>query len=155
MKRILVITGILALLWGCEDPLASTAVSQDEKIDSFISSKYADSTVVYNRGVNRIVLSAGDSTRVAASGDTLSFDYIGYTFNSSIESAFCQGSRRCSLGSGELIDALEYGLEGMTPGEHSYIISSCKYGYDNTVAGVGRDKALVFEVLLNEIIRPE
>ncbi len=155
MKRILVITGILALLWGCEDPLSSTAVSQDEKIDSFISSKYADSTVVFNRGVNRIVLSAGDSTRVAATGDTLAFDYIGYTFNSDIESAFCQGSYRCPLGGGELIDALEYGLEGMTPGEHSYIIASCKYCYGSTVAGVGRDKALVFEVLLNEIIRPE
>ena len=83
---------MLALLFGCEDPLANTAISQEEKIDSFIKSKYAESTVVPNEGVNRIVLEAGDSTIFASKGDLVDFDYIGYTFSSSIGNAFSRGS---------------------------------------------------------------
>ena len=132
---------MLALLFGCEDPLANTAISQEEKIDSFIKSKYAESTVVPNEGVNRIVLEAGD------------FDYIGYTFSSSIGNAFSRGSFQGRLGDGQMIKGLKYGITGMCPGEKSYIVFSCKYGYDKPVAGIGKDQALVFEVYMNEIIR--
>ena len=48
---------------------------------------------------------------------------------------------------------LKYGITGMCPGEKSYIVFSCKYGYDKPVAGIGKDQALVFEVYMNEIIR--
>ena len=140
---------------GCEDPLANTAISQEEKIDKFLESKYKDSVIVNNQGVNRILLDAGDSTCFAAVGDLVEFDYLGYSFETSIgENPFTGGTYSARLGEGELIRGLELGLEGMCPGEHSYIIFSCKYGYDNTVAGVGRDKALAFEVLL-KAINPE
>lgn len=140
---------------GCEDPLANTAISQEEKIDKFLESKYKDAVIVNNQGVNRILLEAGDSTCFAAAGDLVEFDYLGYPFETSIEdSPFAGGSYSARLGEGELIKGLDLGLEGMCPGEHSYIIFSCKYGYDKTVAGVGRDKALVFEVLL-KAINPE
>ena len=52
-----------------------------------------------------------------------------------------------------MIKGLKYGITGMCPGEKSYIVFSCKYGYDKSVAGIGKDQALVFEVYMNEIIR--
>ena len=150
MKKVFYIL-LLALLFGCEDPLANTALTQEDQIDKFIASKYAESTVVPNKGVNRIVLEAGDSTCFAAQGDIVDFDYIGYSFSSSIGGAFTRGSYKDQLKSGKLIKGLEYGIEGMCPGERSYIIFSCKYGYDKGVAGIGKDAALVFEVFLNDI----
>ena len=150
MKRVFYIL-LLALMFGCEDPMANTAVSQEDKIDSFIASKYSDAAVVPNNGVNRIVLEAGDSTCFAAKGDIVDFEYIGYTFTSSIGSAFCQGSYKGVLGEGKLIKGLEYGIEGMCPGERSYIIFSGKYGYDKTVAGIAKGEALAFEIFLNDI----
>ena len=151
MKRIVYILALALLLCGCEDPLANTAISQDEKIESFITSKYADSPCVFNEGVNRIVLEAGDSTAFAAVGDVVDFSYIGYPFTGSVGSPFTQGKYTARLGKKEIIKGLDLGLVGMCPGERSYIIFSCKYGYDKSVAGIGKDQALVFEVLLNEI----
>ena len=150
MKKVFYIL-LLVLLFGCEDPMANTAVSQEDKIDSFIASKYADAAVVANNGVNRIVLEAGDSTCFAAKGDIVDFEYIGYTFTSSIGSAFTQGSYKGPLEPGKLIKGLEYGIEGMCPGERSYIVFSCKYGYDKTVAGIAKGEALAFEIFMNGI----
>ena len=142
------------MMLGCEDPLANTAISQEEKIDKFLESKYKDSVIVNNQGVNRILLDAGDSTYFAAVGDLVEFDYVASPFETSIGTPFAGGTYTTRLGDGEIIRGLELGLEGMCPGEHSYIIFSCKYGYDKTVAGVGRDQALVFEVVMNDI-KPE
>lgn len=153
MRRLLYILPMLALLFGCEDPLANTAISQEEKIDSFITSKYADSDVVLNEGVNRIVLEAGDSTIFAAKGDLVDFEYVGYSFTSSIGNAFSRGTFQGRLGEDKMIKGLEYGITGMCPGEKSYIVFSCKYGYDKPVAGIGKDQALVFEVFMNDITR--
>lgn len=150
MKKLLYIL-LLALLFGCEDPMANAAVSQEDKIDSFIASKYADAAVVANNGVNRIVLEAGDSTCFAAKGDIVDFDYIGYTFTTNIGSAFGNGSYKGPLGEGNLIKGLEYGIEGMCPGERSYIVFSCKYAYDKTVAGIAKGEALAFEIFMNDI----
>ena len=136
MKRLLYILPMLALFFGCDDPLANTAVQQEDKIDSFISSKYADAAVVFNEGVNRIVLEAGDSTCFAQKGDLVDFDYIGYQFTNNISSSpFTQGTYKGILDEDRLVKGLAYGLEGMCPGEKSYIIFSCKYGYNQTVAG--------------------
>lgn len=151
MKKIVYILALAVALCACENELANKAIDQETKIDNFIQSKYSDGTVVYNDGVNRIVLEAGDSTAFVAAGDIVEFDYIGYTFESSIKSAFSQGSYTGSLESGKMVEGLVRGMVGMTPGEKSYIIFSCKYGYGSTVAGIGRDQALVFEVILNEI----
>lgn len=145
------LSAVLAV--ACTDPLADTALKQEEKIESFISSKYADADVVFNEGVNRIVLEAGDSTCFAAKGDWVSFDYIAYPFTSSIGNAYSSGTYTTRLGDGEIIRGLEYGIEGMCPGERSYIVFSCKYGYDKSVAGVGQDEALAFEVVMNDIDR--
>ena len=150
MKRVAYILAAL-LLWSCEDPLANNAILQDGKIDTFIASKYADAACVYNKGVNRIVLEAGDSTAFAAVGDVVDFSYIGYPFTTGPGSPFTQGRHTTRLGDGGIIKGLEYGIEGMCPGERSYIVFSCKYGYERTVAGFGKEQALIFEVLLNEI----
>ena len=131
--------------------MANTALTQEDQIDKFIASKYADAVVVPNNGVNRIVLEAGDSTCFAAKGDIVDFDYIGYPFTSSIGQPFAQGAYKGPLESGKMIKGLEYGIEGMCPGEKSYIIFSCKYGYEKTVAGIGSGEALVFEVIMNDI----
>ena len=151
MKRLLYILPLLALLFGCEDPLANTAVQQDEKIESFITSKYTDMPRIINEGVNRVVLEEGDSTAFAQRGDLVDFEYIGYTFTSSIGSPFTQGAFKDILDDDHMIRGLAYGMVGMCPGEKAYIIFSCKYGYDKPVAGQGRDQALAFEVILNEI----
>ena len=144
---------LATLLYGCENELANKAVTQDEKITSFLESEYADVPVIYNKGVNRIVLQEGDSTLFAAPGDLVSFEYDAHKFTTSIGTSFATGETSCYLGRGELIDGLEYGIEGMCPGEKAYIIFSCKYGYKETVAGIGRDEALVFEVVMNDISR--
>ncbi len=151
MKRLSYILSLVILLCGCENQLANTAVTQDEKITSFIESKYSGAPVIFNEGVNRIVLEEGDSTHFAAPGDLVNFSYVGYQFNGSIGSAFTTGDAIHILGQGEMIKGLELGIEGMCPGEKSYIVFSCKYGYDKTVAGIGRDQALLFEVLMNDI----
>ena len=153
MKRLACILTLAVLLYGCENELANTAVSQEEKITSFIESKYSESPVIFQDGVNRIVLEEGDSTIFAAVGDLVRFDYVGYPFTSSIGTAFTTGEAEYHLGQGEMIEGLEHGLVGMCPGEKAYVIFSCKYGYDKTVAGVGRNQALVFEVTMNEIKR--
>ena len=152
MKRLLIVLLAALSLSACEKELENTAISQDEKIDSFLQSKYAESTVVFQNGVNRILLEAGDSTAFAAVGDKVSFSYVAYPFSSSIESnPFAAGEYTAVLGKGEMIKGLDYGIVGMCPGERSYILFSCKYAYGATVAGVGRDKALAFEITLNEI----
>lgn len=151
MKRLTVILSILFVLCGCENELANTAVSQDEKISSFIESKYSENPVIYNNGVNRIVLEEGDSTCFAAKGNLVDFTYVAYPFTSSIGSAFARGDVVETLGEGKMLEGLEYGLVGMCPGEKAHIIFSCKYGYKETVAGIGRDQALVFEVFMNDI----
>lgn len=152
MKKIIYISLLLALLCGCESPLANTAVSQDEKITSFIESRYSDNPVIFNNGVNRIVLEEGDSTCFAAKGDLVDFTYMAYQFNGSIPSSpYARGDMAVTLGDGEMLEGLEYGMEGMCPGEKAYIVFSCKYGYKQSVAGVGSDQALLFEVFMNEI----
>ena len=151
MKRLPYIFFLVLLLCSCESQLANTAITQDEKITSFIESKYADTPVIFNEGVNRIVLEEGDSTHCAAPGDLVNFSYVGYLFNGSIGGAFTSGDAIHILGQGEMIEGLELGIEGMCPGEKSYIVFSCKYGYNKTVAGIGRDQALLFEVLMNDI----
>lgn len=153
MKRLYYIVFVTALLCSCENELANKAVTQDEKITSFIESKYAETPVIFNKGVNRIVLEEGDSTIFALPGDRVNFSYVGYTFTGSLGDTFARGDADVVLGEGSLIDGLEYGLEGMCPGEKSYIIFSCKYGYKKSVAGIGRDQALVFEVFMNDINR--
>lgn len=151
MKRLSYILALVLLLSSCESQLANTAITQDEKITSFIESKYPDTPVIFNGGVNRIVLEEGDSTHFAVPGDLVNFSYVGYLFSGSIGSAFTSGDAIHILGEREMIQGLELGIEGMCPGEKSYIVFSCKYGYDNTVAGIGRDQALLFEVLMSDI----
>lgn len=151
MKKVFFILILATLLYGCENELANTAVSQDEKITKFIESKYAESKVVFNNGVNRIVLEEGDGSCFAAPGDLVDFTYVGYPFSGSIGSPFTRGDMQAHLSRDEMISGLVYGMEGMCPGEKAYIIFSCKYGYDKPVAGVGRDQALVFEVFMNDI----
>ena len=152
MKRIIYISLLMALLCGCESPLANTAVSQDEKITSFIESRYSENPVIFSNGVNRIVLEEGDSTCFAAKGNLVDFSYIAYQFTgSSLGNPYARGDMVATLGDGEMIEGLEYGMEGMCPGEKAYIVFSCKYGYKQSVAGVGSDQALLFEVFMNEI----
>ena len=144
---------MVALLSGCESTLANLAVTQDEKITAFIESKYSENPVIFSNGVNRIVLEEGDSTCFATRGDVLDFSYQAYQFTGSIGSPFARGEEVRTLGDGEMIEGLEYGMEGMCPGEKAYIVFSCKYGYKQSLAGVGSDQALLFEVFLNEIKR--
>ncbi|MCF0173422.1 MAG: FKBP-type peptidyl-prolyl cis-trans isomerase [Bacteroidales bacterium] len=127
------------------------AVAQDEKIDKFLE-KYKDSVVVYNAGVNRIVLQQGlENGVVAQKGDEVTFDYVGSTFDSAIGNQFAAGSFTAILGKGEMIAGLDKGIEGMKVGERSYILFSCANGYDTTVAGVSKTSALIFEVMLTEV----
>jgi len=151
VKRLAFILILFAIVAGCTDPLADTALKQEENIEKLISSKYSDSEVRFNEGVNRILLEAGDSTCFAAKGDVVVFEYTAAPFTTSIGDPYAGGEYTTRLGSGELIKGLEMGLEGMCPGEHSYIVFSCKYGYDKSVAGIGQDQALAFEVLMKEI----
>lgn len=135
----------------------------EEAIDKFVQSRFSDDTlyrVVRQDGVTRVTIlpQAATADRTAsASGDTLApggtvtFDYAGYIFDSSLppRQMFATTIRQMAeeaglwgddatfspvtarLSEGELIEGLRRGLRGVTAGEECYIIFSGKYGFGN------------------------
>ncbi len=154
IKKILFILPAIAILSSCiEDSNAETATKQEETIDSFLTTRYADSTVVNNKGVNRIILLAGDGD-IAEVGDSVAFDYTGYIFSSGLGEQFTTGSSSARLGRGELIKGLEYGLEGMKKGENSYVLFSTRYGfYDEPTGTVPTLSPLIYDLTLTKVIK--
>lgn len=147
----------------------NTIITQEANIDSYISSLNGN-RVVRNNGSNRVVLDeAQDSTIFAESGDTLHLRYSGYTFSSGPGILFVTNDTTTAnekefplqesplivrLGDNTLVQGLEYGLYGVREGEHSYIIFSAKYGFNNSIVGiVPKLTPLLYEIWVDKIIK--
>lgn len=153
-KRLLYLLIAASLLASCMDDVnENTNASQESNIENWLTKEYADSTVVYNQGVNRIVIVPGEKNgETAAEGDSISFMYIGYTFNKQPVSKFCEGEHKAKLGNGTILKGLDLGLTGTQKGEEALIVFSSKYGfYDQAVGLVPEMTALLFQVKVTDI----
>lgn len=143
---------LTASLCSCNESFKNAAISQEEKIDAFIEKNYKDSLVVFNQGVNRIVKFQGMDGITAHNGDNVTFAYLAYTFDTAIsENPFASGEYTATIGKGEVLKGLDLGLDGMQLGEEAYIIFSCAYGFDKSIAGVPRVAAYAYYVKLLSI----
>ena len=160
---------------GCrKQSLESTYSSQEERIDSYITSQMEsneDYELVHNNGSNRIIIQAGSGNALAPGG-TVSFYYAGYMFSGSISASnmFATNWQAVAEESGwsltdadysvktvrltedELIDGLLYGLEGVRAGEECLILFSGKYGFGNRQVGtIPANSALAYHIRVESV----
>lgn len=166
---LLLAASILNMAAGCtKQDRENTIISQEERIDDYISS-LADVEVVHNNGSNRVVISPGSST-VAETGDSIYMRFAAYIFSNGPGTLFATNDTsivdnndfseteslygEIRLGTTDLVPGLEYGLEGVAEGEHCYIIFSAKYGFNNTVVGiVPKLSPLFFDIYVDRIVK--
>ena len=79
IRHILLVLSALALV-SCESEKALELVNQEAAIDSYITARYADNTIVRTDGANRVVITAGSGAELAA-GDTVDMQLDGYVFS--------------------------------------------------------------------------
>ena len=130
---LLLAASILNMAAGCtKQDRENTIISQEERIDDYISS-LADVEVVHNNGSNRVVVSPGSST-VAETGDSIYMRFAAYIFSNGPGTLFATNDTsivdnndfseteslygEIRLGTTDLVPGLEYGLEGVAEGEH-------------------------------------
>ena len=157
MKKslLLAIVAIAAIVSACtlNDKL-SLCVTQEENIEKYIASKFADSTVVVTEsGISRIIMAHGTGA-AAQAGDSVYFAYQGYTFNTGPSVQFTEGLMKAKLGDGNIINGLDEGMVGMTQGEEAIIIFSARNGFfDESVGAVGPMTPLIYYVALEDIYK--
>jgi FKBP-type peptidyl-prolyl cis-trans isomerase len=145
----------LAVLAACTmDEKLSTCVKQEESIESYIESKFADSTVVItDNGIARIVMVHGNGP-AAQKGDSVLFSYKGYLFSKGPGAQFAEGRIKERLGDRHMIDGLDEGMVGMMRGEEAYIAFSARYGFfDKATGAVSPMTPLIYYVTLENIYR--
>ena len=169
MKTINILAAaVLALsLSSCmKSKLELTYNSQEERIDSYISSKGENYRSLRIGGANRLVLKEGEGEELKADG-FVSFYYAGYTFTGSItkQNLFVTNHQptaeasgfaltdpdyelyEINLGEAELIEGLRNGLEGVRAGEMCEILFSGKYAFGNSTFGIiPANSALAFQI---------
>lgn len=171
MKRVILVLSIL-IFAACSNDVKLTLISQEEKIDSYISTTFRDSTVVRNNGSNRVVLSRNESEPMAEKGDYIHFYYAGYVFNNSPSMIFATNLEavaeqsglvvtnpdysvmKATLSDGELIPGLVYGLEGVHQGEHCIILFAADLGFGaQKQYNIPRLSALAYEIWVERVIK--
>lgn len=158
MKKTLLIATLvlcLAAFAACTmDDKLNECVKQEESIESYIQSKFADSTVVVTEnGISRIVMVHG-SGAAAQKGDSVLFSYKGYLFSKGPGAQFAEGRIKERLGARHMIDGLDEGMVGMMQGEEAYIAFSARYGFfDKATGAVKPMTPLIYYVTLENIYR--
>lgn len=173
IKAILHIIAAMAVLSSCaKEDLQLTIANQESSIDSYINSRYADSTVIRKNGSNRIVIGHGSGPDSLEFGDSLYFYYAEYVFTSSPSQLFDTNLREVAeqnnfqvtgadysvrkirFDRGRLVSGLENGLSGVREGEHSIIVFSAQYGfYNERLYNIPKMSALAYEVWIEKIIK--
>ena len=145
-------TAILLILTSCESEYQTSLAKQEEYIDSYIAANYSDCEIVFNDGVNRIVVNEGSGSP-AEEGDIMSIYCAGYTFGSSgPESQFTELDFSFTLGEDPIIEGLELGLAGARAGETCVILFTAKHGYGQSSLGVVPEAtALAFLVYVKSV----
>jgi hypothetical protein len=172
MKEILISIMVMILLFSCNSDRETTITSQEAKIDSYISSKFADSTIVRNNGSNRIVLERNIAADSLVFGDSLHYYYAGYVFSSSPSSLFATNVesvaqhysfnltdsdfsvKKILFTENSMISGLVSGFQNVREGEHCIILFSAKYGfYNSKVYNIPKLSALAYEVWVDKVIK--
>ena len=165
---IVVIFGIAAVSCSKQDR-ENTIISQENSIDRYISS-LGGVQVVRNNGANRVIISSDNSAAIAERGDSLYIRFAGYIFSNGRGPMFITNDTSAvgnkdfveivqkpygiRLGSTPLVKGLDRGLEGVTQGEHCYIIFSAKYGFNNTeVYVIPKLSPLFYEIWVDKIAK--
>lgn len=159
---ILLFLALLALsaLAGCSSSLETTYNTQSGKIEDYVSKQldaHPEYRVVYNGGVVRMIVAEGYGDEIVR-GRKVTFVYAGYSFGSyTVSNNYLFATNDAdvaaaakwdlsdaetrfqpvtvTLGKDKLVPGLEMGLEGVRPGEDSYIFFSGKYGFGKRQIG--------------------
>ncbi len=166
--KILIIGLMISFLSCAKQDRENTITSQEGAIDSYISS-LENVEVVRNGGSNRVIVTPGNNNLVVERGDSLYIRYAGYRFSRgkggifatndpvvAIESGFpcLRTPEKIKLGATELVEGLDFGLEGVKEGEYCYIIFSAKYGYGNVeLYNIPKLTPLFYEVWVDKVIK--
>lgn len=181
MKRFLL---ILSLLWfaSCTSDVKIRLIEQEERIDSYLESRFKDSTIVRNGGSAKVIMQRDSVMRDSLGreillpkleyGDTLSLYYAGYVFTSSPSTLFATNVKEVAekagldlvnpdynplkicFDRGVLIPGLENGLIGSYKMEHSIILFSAEYGFGNKQQySIPKLSALSYEVWIEDVIK--
>jgi FKBP-type peptidyl-prolyl cis-trans isomerase len=148
---ILIAVLTLFAMTSCEGDKLLVLTNQEEQIDSYISKQFPNNEVLRLDGANRVIITPGSGPQ-AAIGDSIKFIYEAYLFSGSPVGIFWGDSANVVLGSRDLVEGLNRGMEGMHLGEQSIILFSAKYGfYDRNTGIVPSMSALMYNVLLTGI----
>lgn len=170
VKYILIaLCGLFAVAGCMKEDRENTIIGQEAAIDSYIS-RFTDNKVERNGGSNRVVVEeAPESAAVAEAGDSLYVIYSGYVFSNGPGTLFVTNNPETAqarsfplqetpmkmlLGGGNIVQGLEQGLYGVGEGEHSYIVFSAKYGFNNNVVGtIPKLAPMFYEIWVERVIK--
>lgn len=152
VKRLFLIVSIAVLAGSCSSEYQTTLVDQEGFIDKYITSQFADNTVIRNEGVNRVIIKEGKGQTIEK-GDRVSFYYAGYVLTAQGPSLiFATDRTTATIGDGALIKGLDIGLVGARNGEESLLIFTADYGYGkNSVNIVPEASALLFQTVVTNV----
>lgn len=166
----LILSLLFLILLSCAKEEQLNVMSQQESaIDKFVET-LADSRVVVEDGVWRVVMQEGSGSVEAVAGDSLKINYAAYIFNSgkgdlydtNIKSVANEAGlemdfdllqpRWVVVGKGKLLSGLDRGLISVKKGERCYVIFSARHGFGNTQIGlVPKMSPLLVEVWVLDV----
>lgn len=140
------------VLVSCETENALKVISQEEDIDRYISSTFAENEVVRNNGSNRVIIQDGMPQIKVAGGDSVTVMIEGYIFDKRPSNIFYSDSVTVKVSRSNLVEGLYNGLVGASLYEESLIIFSAEYGfYNNQIGIIPTMSALAYNVLVTDI----
>ena len=166
----------VTLLGACgKSSLETTFASQSDKIDTYVSKQlesHPEYRAVYDQGVVRLVVAEGEGTE-AAKGGKVTFYYAAYNFNNSSignNTLFATNDAEIAaaanwslsdttlffpatvtLGKDKLVPGLEIGLNGVRPGEDSFILFFGKHGFGKRQIGtIPANAAICYHVRVED-----
>ena len=168
--KIATATTITAMLLICcgKSGDAENIVSQYKAITSYVGKLDSTKVRIYEAGY-KVVVTASDSTKPVAMGDSVIFYYTAATFNQGIgkvfdtnidsiarkhdfDSTVVRTAYRTIAGSNNLVRGLSLGLLHLYKGESAQLIFTSDYGYgDKDMGIIPPNTPLIFEVTVADV----
>lgn len=158
------------LLFACEADKELSIISKEASIDKYIETKFKDSTIVKNKGVYRVLIDKSTIKDSLEYGDSLAFFYAGFIFNNGPSQIFATNNmaaaeqlnfnltnldfsvKKVKFSEDVFVTGLERGMFGVREGEHSIIVFSPRYGFENEIVyNIPRLSSLMYVVWIQEI----
>ena len=144
-------------------------MQQEEKIIAYLDKQSLDYTI--EGGTYKVVLAEGDQSKRAEKGDSLSFNYAGFLFDSAPKGLFTTSWEglvdtsgglnaeywsfepgRVRLGDGTIIKGIENALNNCCEGDSLQLFITSPLGYgEEEVGAVSKNSALMFLVKVESI----